>query len=78
MTTSGRDVATYARQFQGQAYEWGNADIGLVADFRRALEAGGTIDEIYARVDAIFQADFERSYQAFCAERLMWPGMHVY
>lgn len=78
MTADGRDVAAYALQFQGQAYDWGSADVGLAAELRRAIEAGGTFDEICARVEAIFQADFNRAYQAFCAERLGWPGMHVY
>lgn len=72
MSISGNDVAAYAARFLGgPGYEWGSSDVGPVADFRRAVEAGGTIEEIAARVWEWAAADFDRSYQAFCDARLL-------
>lgn len=80
MSISGNDVAAYAARFiDGPGYEWGSSDVGPVADFRHAIEAaveaGGTIDEIVARIIDWGRADFERSYQAFCDARLLNTGV---
>lgn len=72
MSISGEGIAAYAAQFSdGSAYEWGSVDVGPVAEFRRAVEAGGTIEEIVQRVQDWATADFDRSYQAFCDARLL-------
>lgn len=76
MTFSGSDIAAYAARFlDGPGYEWGSSDVGPVADFRRAVEAGGTANEIVARLMELAAADFERSYQAFCDARLLNTGV---
>jgi hypothetical protein len=72
----GSDIAAYALQFlDGPAYEWGSSDAGPVAEFRRAVETGGTPDEIHARVWEWAAAEFERFYQAFRDARLLNTGV---
>jgi hypothetical protein len=75
----GSDIAAYALQFlDGPAYEWGSSDVGPVAEFRRAVEAGGTPEEITDRLIEWARADFERRYQAFCEYMDSGAWMHVY
>lgn len=46
-----QSIADFAsRYIEGPAYEWGSAEAGPVAGFRRAFEGGGSIEEITARV----------------------------
>lgn len=60
----------------GSAYEWGSPDVGPVAEFRRAVEAG-PVDEIFDRVWEWATEDFRRSEQAFCDARLLNCGVFL-
>lgn len=58
-------IAEQAKHYlDGPSYSWGSGDVGPVAGFLRAIEAGGTIEEIDERVRAWAEEDFRAAERA--------------